>query len=74
MTLGSIGVQEPVLFGAALKDPRPELGFTMRWTQPPVGSPLVQIFSDVFIKITVYYFPLYPQESSNVAPSLRNAP
>lgn len=74
LSLGSIGVQEPVLFGAALKDPRPELGFTCRWTQVPPSPPASPIFTDSIIKIVCYYFPMYPQESSNVAPSLRNAP
>ena len=74
VSLGSLGVQEPVLFGAALKDPRPDLGFTCRWTQTPLSPPESPFFSDVFIKITVFYIPMYPQESSNVAPSMRNAP
>jgi hypothetical protein len=74
ITLGAIGVQTPVLWGAALKDPRPDLGFTFRWTQPPTGSPIVPIFTDTFVKVTVYYLPLFPQESANVAPSLRGHP
>lgn len=74
VSLGSIGVQEPVLFGAALKDPKPELGFTFRWTQVPPDPPTAPIWTDVFLKVTVYYFPMFPQESANVAPSMRNAP
>jgi len=73
LTLGSIGVQQNVLQGMALKDPRPSLGFQCRWTQlAPAAGPA--LFTDAFIKITCYYIPMYPQESSNVAPSLRNAP
>jgi len=73
-SLGAIGIQTPRLFGAALKDPRPDLGFTFRWTQSPPAPPGQQIHPDTIIKVSVYYIPLNPRESANVAPSMRNAP
>lgn len=74
ISLGAIGVQAPVLFGAALKDPTPSLGFTFRWTQAPTPALPAAIFADTFLKVTVFYIPMNPRESANVPPSLRNAP
>ena len=73
VTLSGIGIQVPRLFGAALTDPRPTIGFTCRWTQssPPPAAP---IHPDTIIKIAAYYIPLHPRESANVQASMRNAP
>jgi hypothetical protein len=59
ITLASVGVQVPCLFGMKLTAPKPNIEMTFRWKQEST-------FKDTLIAVTMYVKPLHPHESANV--------
>jgi len=52
VTLSSIGVQVPRVVGYKLRNPTPDIGFTLRWKIDPGASPF--IFRDSIVSIGIY--------------------
>jgi hypothetical protein len=70
VSLGSIGVQVPRIMGLRLAGTNPEVGFTVRWTQPPPSS-AAPYYNDVIVKIGIYAYEWSEQPSANVSRALR---
>lgn len=70
VNLASISVQTPRLFGLRLAGTNPEVGFTLRWTQPP-PSPAAPYYNDVLVKVGIYAYEWCETPSSNVSRALR---
>jgi len=71
VSLGQIAIFTPRVMGLRLAGTNPEMGFTLRWTQPP-PSAATPFYNDVLVKIGIFAYEWNEQPSANVGRSLRS--